>query len=82
LFAAEMLANALMTGYSWIEVPLTHRERAYGQSKAVKLSNIFNAQITILQIWWSLRVRGQTASPPLFLVEPVLHHEAGRRPAH
>ena len=43
-FATEMLVNALMMGYSWVEVPLTHHERTYGQSKAVNdtlvLSNL------------------------------------------
>ncbi|MCC7370137.1 MAG: glycosyltransferase family 2 protein [Chloroflexi bacterium] len=63
-FATEMLVNALMLGYSIVEVPLIHRERTYGQSKAVGGSNIVNAQMTILRLWWNLRVRGDTMARP------------------
>jgi dolichol-phosphate mannosyltransferase len=82
-FATEMLVNALLMGYTWVEVPLTHRERAYGQSKAVKLSNIVNAQLTILRIWWSLRVRGGVTTRPGSTDEPspALSHGAGAGPA-
>src|SRR3954447_12807092 len=70
-FATEMLVNALMMGYSWIEVPLTHHERTYGQSKAVKPANIVNAQLTILRLWWFVRIQGNIAARPK-LQEPVL----------
>jgi glycosyltransferase involved in cell wall biosynthesis len=82
-FATEMLLNALLMGYSWIEVPLIHHERAYGQSKAVKPSNIVNAQMTILRLWWTLRVRGGVAPRPRSVEEsrPALSHEAGAGPA-
>ena len=63
-FATEMLVNALVMGYSIVEVPLIHHERTYGQSKAVRGSNIVNAQATILRLWWSLRVRGEAAPRP------------------
>jgi glycosyltransferase involved in cell wall biosynthesis len=70
-FATEMLVNALMMGYSWIEVPLIHHERAYGQSKAVKPGNIVSAQLTILRLWWLVRVRGQVLARPPAAQEPV-----------
>ena len=63
-FATEMLVHALSMGYSWIEVPLTHHERTYGQSKAVKPANILNAQTAIIRLWWSVRVRGAIAARP------------------
>jgi glycosyltransferase involved in cell wall biosynthesis len=69
-FCTEMLVNALMMGYSCVEVPLIHHERAYGQSKAVKPSNIVNAQLTIIRLWWNLRIRGNIAA------RPVLHTES------
>jgi len=69
-FATEMLVNALMMGYSIVEVPLIHHERAYGQSKAVKGSNIVDAQLTIIRLWWSLRVRGARAKRPRLGDEP------------
>ena len=82
-FATEMLVNALLMGYSWIEVPLTHHERTYGRSKAVKTSNIVNAQLTILRLWWNLRIRGRTVSRPGLTErsEPALNREAGAEPA-
>jgi len=63
-FCTEMLLNALAMGYSYVQVPLTHQERAYGQSKAVKVSNVINAEKTILKLWWSLRVKGGAAPRP------------------
>jgi len=63
-FATEMLVHALRMGYSWVEVPLTHRERTYGTSKAVRPSNVVNAQLTILRLWWRIRVRGEVKTRP------------------
>lgn len=71
-FATEMLVNALMMGYSWVEVPLTHRERTYGHSKAVKPANIVDAQLTILRLWWNVRVRGGVVARPATLEMPLL----------
>src|SRR6185436_8894484 len=69
-FATEMLVNALLMGYSYVEVPLTHHERTYGQSKAVKASNIVDAQITILRLWWNLRIRGGVVARPISVGAP------------
>src|SRR5215216_5124703 len=82
-FATEMLVNALLMGYSFVEVPLTHHERTYGQSKAVKPANIVDAQFTILRLWWSLRIRrGVLARPSSVEVSgQVLSQEAGAGPA-
>jgi dolichol-phosphate mannosyltransferase len=63
-FATEMLIHALQMGYSGVEVPLIHRERTYGQSKAVRPSNIINAQLTIIRLWWRVRIRGQVTKRP------------------
>ena len=82
-FATEMLVNALLMGYTYVEVPLTHHERTYGQSKAVKLSNIVDAQFTILRLWWNLRMRGGVAARPSSVDAPgpALSREAGAGPA-
>jgi glycosyltransferase involved in cell wall biosynthesis len=78
-FCTEMLLNALAMGYSFVQVPLTHRERTYGQSKAVKLGNIVNAELTILKLWWHLRIRNGVAPRPASLGPTSLPDEA--RPA-
>ena len=62
-FATEMLVNALDAGYSFKEVGLAHQERAYGRSKAVAISNIVDAEKTILRLWWTIRVRGRRVAP-------------------
>ena len=62
-FATEMLVNALDAGYTWVEVGLAHQERAYGRSKAVALSNIIDAERTILRLWWTIRVLGRRVAP-------------------
>jgi len=62
-FVTEMLVHALAAGYTSVEVGLTHQERAYGNSKAVAVSNIIDAERTILRLWWNVRVRGQRLAP-------------------
>lgn len=62
-FATEMLVHALDAGYSFVEIGLTHQERAYGRSKAVAWTNAANAQLTILRLWWDIRVRRQNDVP-------------------
>jgi dolichol-phosphate mannosyltransferase len=69
-FATEMLVHALALGQSWVEVPLIHHERAYGQSKAVQLSNIINAQLTIIRLWWNVRLRGTISTEQVLGDEP------------
>lgn len=56
-FLAEMLIHALHDGHSYVEVGLTHQERAHGRSKAVSLRNAARALTTLVRLWWVLRVR-------------------------
>jgi dolichol-phosphate mannosyltransferase len=56
-FATEMLIHALAAGYTWVEVPLRHQERTYGTSKAVGLGKVIGAELTILRLWWNVRIR-------------------------
>lgn len=74
-FCTEMLLNAMAMGYSFIEVPLEHQERAYGESKAVRMSNVINAEKTILRLWWNLRVRNAVAPRPANLAVAALGEE-------
>jgi dolichol-phosphate mannosyltransferase len=62
-FITEMLVHALVAGYSFVHVPLTHQERTYGRSKAVSLTNIVNAEATMLRLWWNIRVLRRRALP-------------------
>jgi glycosyltransferase involved in cell wall biosynthesis len=78
-FCTEMLLNALAMGYTFVEVPLVHQERAYGVSKAVKISNIINAELTILRLWWHLRIKKAIALRPASLGPTALGDEP--RPA-
>ncbi len=56
---AEMLLHALAAGYTYVQVPLTHQERAYGTSKAVGAGKIWDAQLAIVRFWWRIKVLGQ-----------------------
>jgi dolichol-phosphate mannosyltransferase len=62
-FITEMLVHALVAGYSFVHVPLTHQERTYGRSKALSLANIASAEATMLRLWWNVRVHGLRAVP-------------------
>jgi glycosyltransferase involved in cell wall biosynthesis len=55
-FASEMLIRALSTGLTWVEVGLRHQERQHGQSNAVKPIQLVTAQLSVLALWWSLRL--------------------------
>jgi dolichol-phosphate mannosyltransferase len=58
-FCAEMLACAMSLGLSYVEVPLEHRERTYGVSKAVSWRRIRDAEIAVLGFFWRFRVCGE-----------------------
>jgi glycosyltransferase involved in cell wall biosynthesis len=55
-FASEMLIRAMMDGLSYVEVPIRHKHPMPGQSHAVKLGNLVSAQISVMTLWWSLRL--------------------------
>ena len=57
-FLTQMLVHALCAGHTYVEVPLTHQDRAHGRSKAVSWRNIMRALRTIAVTWWVIRVRG------------------------
>jgi dolichol-phosphate mannosyltransferase len=65
---AEMLACAMTLGLSYVEVPLTHQERAYGVSKAVSVSRIWAAQRAVIGFWWRFRFRGAAVPTPVLEV--------------
>jgi dolichol-phosphate mannosyltransferase len=61
---AEMLACAMTLGLSYVEVPLTHQERAYGVSKAVSWRRIWDAQVAVIGFWWRFRLARTPALAP------------------
>jgi len=56
-FFAAMLVHAIRAGHTYVEVPLTHQERAHGRSKAVSLANVMSALKTIATLWWQIRFK-------------------------
>ena len=56
-FLTEMLVHAVRAGYSYVEVPLTHRDRSHGRSKAVSARNILKALRAVFRLWWSIHVQ-------------------------
>ena len=59
-FLTQMLVHALCAGHTYVEVPLTHQDRAHGRSKAVSWRNIMRALRTIAVTWWAIRIRRVT----------------------
>jgi NAD(P)-dependent dehydrogenase (short-subunit alcohol dehydrogenase family) len=55
-FQAEILLKALYRGLSVVEVALPIDERTAGSSKAVNLKNITSVALTILRLFWRLRL--------------------------
>jgi glycosyltransferase involved in cell wall biosynthesis len=66
---AEMLAWALEDGYAYVEVPLAHVERQYGESKAVGWSKVWAAQKLIVKLWWRITTHRMTARAHKTLAE-------------
>jgi dolichol-phosphate mannosyltransferase len=58
----EMMTRARQLGVPVIEVPVTHRPRASGESK-VSLREIPKTAKRLLSFWWSNVVRGPKAAP-------------------
>lgn len=56
-FQAEVLLKALAAGLSYVEVPLPIDERAAGKSKAVSFRNIASVALTVLYLFYELRIR-------------------------
>jgi dolichol-phosphate mannosyltransferase len=75
-FITEMLVHALVAGYTFVHVPLTHQERTYGRSKAMSLSNIASAEATMLRLWWNVRVHGQRVVPQVGAEAALMTREA------
>ena len=59
-FLTEMLVHAVRAGYSYVQVPLTHQERAHGRSKAVSARNVGRALGAIAVLWWSIHIRRES----------------------
>lgn len=57
-FLTQMLIHALHAGYTYVEVGLTHVDRASGRSKAVSAKNILRALETIVQVWCTIHLSG------------------------
>ncbi len=58
-FQAELLLKALATGASYIEVGLPVDAPAERPSKAVNLSHIADVCLTIIRLYWELRLKRQ-----------------------
>jgi NAD(P)-dependent dehydrogenase (short-subunit alcohol dehydrogenase family) len=58
-FQAEVLLKAIYSGLSYIEVGLPIDERSAGGSKAVNLRNIVSVAVTVMRLFWTLRIRKQ-----------------------
>jgi len=56
-FAAEALLHAIYRGMSYVEVGVPIQELAGGISKAVSTKNILSVAMTMLRLFWILRVR-------------------------
>jgi glycosyltransferase involved in cell wall biosynthesis len=55
-FASEMLIRALSSGLTWVEVGLAHQQKPHSRSRAVTVKNLVSAELTVLVLWWWLRV--------------------------
>ncbi|MBI4667683.1 MAG: glycosyltransferase family 2 protein [Elusimicrobia bacterium] len=57
-FMAEALVQLLQRGASYVEVGFKVQDRKYGQSKALKIFNIFNVAFSVARLFFRVNFRG------------------------
>lgn len=55
--ALEMVKKFADTGARFIEVPVHHYHRAYGQSQFFNFRRLFRTAVHLAQLWWKLVIR-------------------------
>lgn len=53
----EMVKKFQDAGYRFVEVPVSHYHRQYGQSQFFNFRRIWNTGVHLIQLWWKLVVR-------------------------
>jgi glycosyltransferase involved in cell wall biosynthesis len=55
--ALELVKKFSDAGYRFIETPVHHYHRAYGQSQFYNFRRLFRTGVHLLQLWWKLVIR-------------------------
>ncbi len=59
--ALELVKKFAESGLRWVEVPVSHYHRAYGQSQFFNLPRLWRTGQQLLRLWWKLVVRREYA---------------------
>jgi glycosyltransferase involved in cell wall biosynthesis len=69
--ALELVKKFQDAGARFVEVPVHHYHRAYGQSQFFNFRRLFRTAVQLSQLWWKLVVRRQALPAPRVEREPV-----------
>ena len=76
--ALELVKKFHDAGARFVEVPVHHYHRAYGQSQFFNFRRLWRTAVQLSQLWWKLVVRPGHAPEPI--AAPPLEPDDGRRP--
>jgi hypothetical protein len=68
--ALELMTKVQYAGFRTVEVPVNHFHRAYGVSQFFRVGRLVNVGISLVKLWWWLRVR-RVVGTPSRLPEPL-----------
>jgi glycosyltransferase involved in cell wall biosynthesis len=68
--ALELMTKVQYAGFRTVEVPVNHFHRAYGVSQFFRVGRLVQVGISLVKLWWWLRVR-RVVGTPSRLPEPL-----------
>ena len=63
-FLAEALVRLIKAGSAYVETPMYCRQRQHGESKAFRLKNVRDVVMTLLRLFWDIRVKRTWQNAP------------------
>jgi glycosyltransferase involved in cell wall biosynthesis len=61
--ALELMSKVQLAGFRTVEIPVHHYHRAYGVSQFFHLPRLARVLVSLVRLWWWLRVQGAPGTP-------------------
>ena len=63
VIALELMTKTQLEGFRTVEVPVNHYHRAYGVSQFFNVQNLSKVVISLVKLWWWLKVQHGVGTP-------------------